>query len=803
MFGPFGPFGMRFDIEEFAVGLVAGVLLSFIFSRLLPIGSWLFELLRDLFQRASETFTRGAQDRYGVEMIERAETMHAAQRILTLSEIVIPPRILSPVPPTDPGDSDRPGGDSLAVLPNLPDATFLSGVYGGPSIPLTDSVRGGRHMMLTGPLGAGKTTALAYLALKATEGSLRTDAGKPLLPILIHAADFDVGRYENREPIDGLIAAVQMRSSANLGSRVPGYLRQHLREQRGLILVDGLDEFPEDEIRPYAEWLIRLREEHPGNQIIVAGPTLGYDGLPRAGLSPVTMAPWTEFFQRQFLTRWGAAWQEHVEPHLNRNTLEEIDPALITGWLTGSVRGHTPLEVTLAAWAAHSGDVLGGSVLDGYRAYLRRFLSPEEEQSAAAAGVAWIEGRRGTFDEGALRRGTPVQDLVEAGILIQRPNRQLSFFVPAFGAYLAGQGMVDLGVPETVDEGSWTPAESAHAFYVGLGQASEEAEHYLQATDDPLQEGVLRVGRWLRLAPPDAKWRPVALRSLGKIIQNAKLPYGLRLRATHLMAQSNESTAAVFFRRLLSSEHPSSRILGALGLGGLRNQDAVAELQNRINEDRDTRVRQAACLGLAGIGTQGALEALGETLLGGEEAVRVAAAEALAIQPDEGHEMLKEAATIDDLLTRRAAVFGLARIPEEWSRETLETLQVDDSQWVVRGAAAEALERHQSPQYQVTPPPQEVSELPWLVSFAAREGLGVAPGRAALEMVRRALHQGTPDEQVAAVETIGWVDAGELDMELRQTLEGGETYLRDAAFEALWRQRAGEPIELPEVEATE
>ena len=205
-------------------------------------------------------------------------------------------------------------------------------------------------------------------------------------------------------------------------------------------------------------------------------------------------------------------------------------------------------------------------------------------------------------------------------------------------------------------------------------------------------------------------------------------------------------------------------------------------------------------MGLAGIGTESSLEGLGRLLLEGDETIRLSAGEALACDPNEGYSMLREAVEIENLLTRRAAVFGLSRVSEDWAFEILETIQVEDDQWVVRGAAAEALERRQNPPWHIQPPVEDIAELTWLSDFAAREGLGVAPGKAALEMVRRALNKGTPEEQIAAMEAIAWSGGDEFSVELTQALHSDEPHLRDAAFEALWQLRAqGE--EMPKVAA--
>ena len=152
--------------------------------------------------------------------------------------------------------------------------------------------------------------------------------------------------------------------------------------------------------------------------------------------------------------------------------------------------------------------------------------------------------------------------------------------------------------------------------------------------------------------------------------------------------------------------------------------------------------------------------------------------------------MLRDAMEMENLLTRRAAVFGLARVPEAWAIEILEAVHLDDDQWVVRGAAAEVLERHRNPPWKIHPATDDLSTLPWLQAFAEKEGLAVAPGRAALEMLRRALNKGSEEEQIAALEAIVWAGGEELAMELFQALSSSEPHLRDAAYEALWQLRA-------------
>jgi HEAT repeat protein len=788
MFGPFGLFGARFDWPEFALGALAGLALAVLITRLRPLVTGAIQIGKRETRKVSDSFVAGAKDRYHEELMAYSETRHAARAIFSLREIVIPPRLLAPPPATDPQQPDPAPQDSLAVLPNLPDWHYLSGVYQAATLSLDEAMASGADLLLTGELGTGKSTALAYLAARMVQRRIRFGGQDHPLPVLIHAADLVVERGFEKDPLRTLVGAAQRHASAGLSSRLSGYLKPYFDQGHVLLLIDGLDEFPPESFTEILAWIRAVKERSPGVQIIAAGPIRGYDGLTRAGFAPVAMAPWNEHDQRSFLKRWGDAWQTFVAPNLPKNRLDDVDPALISGWLRGSSHGWTPLELTVRTWAAFAGDTRGAGRQDGFEAYLARFLSTDEIQAAAAAGLAWLTDREGALTEKSLRRGTPVNDLEEAGILVRRPGSRLSFVQPGVGAYLAAKAMADSGQPPPTDD--WAPVQSATAHFAGLADVEEAAQALLADSEDTLNLGVLTVGRWLTYAKGKGAWRQQALRALGKLIQGHTRPYGLRLRATHAMAAAQEETAAVFFSKLLGSEHVGSRMLGGLGLGGLQHVESIEQLQRVVNSDPDIRARQASCLALAAIGTDKALEVLGHALLEGDEPVRVAAAEALAINPDEGYAMLKEAVAIDNLLTRRAAMFGLARIPEAWAAEELEKIQVEDGQWVVRGAAAEALEKRRNPAAEITPPPTELAEVPWLVDYASRVGLGIAPGRPALEMLRRAYTDGTSEERAAALETMGWVGDEQLKMEIVQALQGTDPHLRDVAYEALWRMEA-------------
>jgi HEAT repeat protein len=796
VFGPFGPFGSVFGWREFLVGVVAAVLLALLLSRLRPVFRWIRSALGTQLDALRAGLRSRAIDRYQLELVSRMETLHLARPIFALDEVLITPRVLAPPQPTDPLHPEAAFHSTLSVVPNLPDVNYLSGIFVAHSLTLPQALAGGRDLLLTGEPGSGKTTALAYLALRLANRASEASALHGLVPVFVHAADLDLSRSAEKDSLQPLILAAQRTASSGVASMLPAYLRRHFSGGRAILLLDGLDEFPPDQILPVAGWLQVLRKEYPGNRMVVAANPMGYDGLLGAGLALVSLAPWTEHDQRTFLSAWAKSWREFVLPRLPKGRLSDLDPALINGWLAGAMRGATPAEVTLRSWASYAGDVRGWRPVDGLASYTARILSAEEQSHASQVGLSWLEGGMASLPERSVPRGVPVGDLLEAGILARRADGKLSFQQPVVGAYFAARGMLESGLLEGLLNSAWAPAQTALRYFATLGQADSAVQRLLNTTREPLKLEMLQLGRWLPGSPSKAPWRTRLLRELAMVVQEPRNPYGLRLRALHLLAQSGEPSTNILFQRMLRSEAATSRVLGALGLGGIADADSIPQLAAITTRDPVLLVRQAACLGLAAIGTDPALEALGHALLEGEEAVRLAAAEALAANTGEGYIMLREAAEHDALLTRRAAVFGLARIPERWAEEILEKVQLDDNQWVVRGAAAEALEQRRNPPWKIHAAPRDLSELPWLLAYAGREGVGIVPGRAALDLVRRALNNGTADEQIAAIEALAWSGGDELSMELYKALRSGEDHLRDSAFETLWRVAAS-GVQLP------
>jgi HEAT repeat protein len=205
----------------------------------------------------------------------------------------------------------------------------------------------------------------------------------------------------------------------------------------------------------------------------------------------------------------------------------------------------------------------------------------------------------------------------------------------------------------------------------------------------------------------------------------------------------------------------------------------------------------SAILALSRIGSKSAMEAIAATLLSGNEAMRRAAAEGLSMQPEEGYPALEEGSQMEDLLVRRATVYGLARIDEPWARERLNKLQVEDEQWVVRSAATQALEELSRPNLRIPQPHPPLAQTPWLIAFAGTLGVGIAPGKPALDLVAQAAKTGNDEQRLAAVRYLGLHGDENALSPLYQMYYGDDPDEAEAAYLALWTLSAG-GLPLPE-----
>ncbi len=810
---------LRIDRLSFWVGFVTALLLWWFIVKLWP---YLFTLGQKTWAQvksAQRGLQASIQQRHRADTLKHIQGLHLAAPLFALDEIIVPPRLLAPPAPVQPGTEPFSPEIASVIIPFMPDQPEFASVFGAHTLTPEEALSGGANIAIVGPPGSGKTTTLAYLAAKAARNQFDTPLLEDLLPIYIHAADLTLPLQEETEFIAPVVNAVGRYSSALSQARLPGLLHSALSTGHALVLLDGLDELAPDALKTVTDYIQQLLREFPQTRAVAAASPHYTGDLPRLGFAILPMAVWDTHQQAQFISQWGEMWRRFIHAEM-RADYTPVEPLLLNGWLLNRHAAITPFNFTLQVWAAYAGDARGATQSDAIEAYLRRMTVsiPKARPALERCAIHALRSMRSAFTEaeaqiwvseilpepgvdeavpsevsthqenpGSRQITIPrvLPDLSRRGILVPRSGERLGFVHPLIAGYAAGQALAQTNAKEIFNQPDWSFKATALHYLVSRRDIAPYFNRLISQRDDPLHRGLVQVSEWLQDIPLYEPWRRNILAHLSKMLSSEDVPFATKVRILSRLAVTKDPDTSALFRHLLKSPQLSVRKLAALGCGYQRDTQAVEAILPLLHDHLDAG--QAACLALVNIGTQPALEAVASAMLQGSEEIRRAAAEAFALHPQEGHPTLREAVTLDDLLVRRAAIHGLRLIRQPWAIQLLEEIQIEDAQWVVKNAAAQAYEELQAPDVRIPQPLMALSEIPWLISFAGERGVGISPGDPARRMLLRALQEGSTDERLAAMYIIGRSGFASIFPAIYDSFFNDDPELHQAAFDTLWQ----------------
>jgi len=831
---------------SFFVGFLTASILWFVVSRASPLWQELRANLKEQNVSAQSRRTSSVEENHRRITYRQAQGLHLAAPLFALDEIIQEPLLLSPLPAVEPGAPPRFEDVVTQTIPHLPSWPEIAAVYLPQTLTIPQAMSGNSNIVILGHPGVGKSVALAYLASLAANHDEKLGGHKDHIPFLLHVADLSLPLPEAKDPLKPIIDAVSEHVSMFEISRIPGFIQNSFRGGRALLLLDGYDEIPPADQQTITNYLRILLEHYPRNCIVMTGAPEFIDGLVGIGFAPLALMTWSHFSTQNFMKKWGELWSKTVAMEAwNQAGPGQVDPTLLNIWIGQDIGNLTPLEITLKVWGAYAGDSLGPHVLESIATHVRR-IAPSNTPLAALETLAMqvILSSQPVFDprkarewvrsfepidtsstdlpieQGEAQTEIPAQKpdkpgrgrkaekvlsvpssgllgkMTSSGLLVSYPNNKMRFAHSVFAGFLAGRGMTNYAAEEVIlNQPDWSGKYLAMRYFAAHGDASNLVQRLLEFSRLPMHRPLFGASRWLRDAPRNAPWRGKLFGTLAAILQTEGIPLGLRGQAMAAFVVSNDPSAATLFRQFGGTTSFELVQLSALGLGAMRDAKAVPVLEGALTAP-SLSVRRAACMALVAIGTTQALEIVARTLLHGDEEVRRAAAEALANDTGEGHAMLRDGLTINDLVLRRSVVYGLGRVAEPWAIEALQKMQVEEDQWVVRNAATEVLEARANIGSRAPQKPTAPSEMPWLIEFAAKEGLGISPGAPATDIFLRALKSDDPDARLAVIPYLKHTPSEGIITQLYDAMFKDDPELREYAYYTLWEMGAS-GVKLP------
>ncbi len=644
---------------------------------------------------------------------------------------------------------------------------------------------------------------------EGTEGVVRQRAVQPqeLFPIFVHIGDIDLDLNIygiEVDPAEPLIRAFQQYVSLLTAQSAPTLMYQNLAQGVALVMIDGFDDLSMEERTRVYPWLESFVAAYGQNRIIITGPATGYDPLLHLGFVPTFIRPWHQLDAEQFVRRMIELWPTIESRKAGKKKIQTKGVGQkVARRLMVDNRNRSPLETTLKVISGLSGSEKELGRRGWFERYTRDFLPDEEYSHPVLREVAMVMLDRGVtlkdeqISEIATKQLTVSEDegstanvdsflrkLLNSGLLVKRAGNTYTFRHSFIKAYFGAESLIQ-DMPQRIgDVGANQNWHYALALAASVLDLTPAVHPKLSVPPDLLFSSLFDVVDWLVDTPPNVRWRGEILKRLSGALLAPSQYTALRERAAAALVASRDPNVQTMFRQAVRSGNSTIRKLACVGLGAIGATDALRDLQPMLADD-SREVQLASAMALGAIGIEDAMKIMIQGLLQGDEPLRRVVAEALAGIPGEGQNILRDAIEHQDMMVRRAAVFGLARIQASWAVTAIYTTMLEDSQWYVRSAAGNAFTVAHDPDRagpQIPPPPEQ---LPWLVEWATEIGQSVPAGNQALQLVIRALQEAEPSIRMMAAEALGRLGAVSAVKPLYSALTDRDARVRTIAYRAL------------------
>lgn len=776
----------RFDLTSFLLGVLSGVIGAFLLYRIWKAFPQLAAILRNQIQAYKNRSSVDLDYSIRLSALKKAQRNHLAASLFALEEIIIEPRFYTQPAFRDPAllPADKNiSGKTIQFLLDYPD---LASQYPSPTLSLSQLLSGNGNIFLISRPGFGKTVALAHLASQVArkEKSLGTLA--EYIPLYLHVHELNLLKL-NEDILQCFFQPIEPDIPRIRKSLMPAFTKITAQQGKIVLILDGLDEVDHVDFDLACQALRSLLQEYPQIRVVTTAPSNYWGALYNLGFAPIGIANWNLQERKQFLLKWLDSWQTRISTAFKHKSVYDLNNTLLSAWIKTSSSNLSPFEWTLRFWAICSNDLkdgrfgslesfinrLGGSnlasialenlatvvfkspsgLIDRKLAedFLNKKVVAEQEPIQNQPEVNLPPDKPGKPASKTTTGGEIVRILLNTGLLKQYSSGFIAFCHPLILGFL-GKNIIEAEFFKQIDSASKISLRDEVILYFG-GENPTAGNYFLKFLDNdqpPYHQNLLALNNYASTIPWTIGWKNEVTRYTTRVIHDPNTPVMIMGSLIGLYAQ-NDAGSISLLRQLTGSSSERARKFAILALGCIHDPKTTPDFVKCMN-DPSQEVRTAACLALGIHQSPQSLQFAEKILSESDENARQAVAEALSFRGDDGVDTLFTATLSSNLLTRRAAVFGLAEIHKENARERLKKIAVEDGQWLVRNAATHAVESSDQPN--LTIPQQRIAaaDTPWLVEFAAKFQTGIIPGQPATDLLIKIMETGSLEEKLAALE---------------------------------------------------
>lgn len=743
------------DLLSIILGIIVGIVIAVLLVKFVPV------LLKrskseNKVQKIQKKESSDFQTAVRKHMLKKAQMQHLSPEVCSLNEIYVPQYLYSHPLHADVKTLSEEEPIFFREALSILDVPELACELPLPRLTLAQALSGGRNIAIAGGIGAGKTACLANLASEILEKRCPESNLNDYLPVLFHIAHLSL--YSNLPLIECLSRCLYDEGLDFPPQEIAKSLVEIFSQSPMLLMIDGLDELRKVDFNSAVGQLQRLQRENP--KVLLAA-TCGpyYSGrMDAAGFSvlPIILPGQTEF--QQCLKAWLKAWQR-VNPSFSAGPLDSHEAELITLWMNQDNLHPTFADFTFKMLSVLFRDQIPdsqsvvpfllrkteGKIDINYLTHLAQFLSGNGNFSSSLHDVQKLLANLPGSQIGNPLDGLTL--LTNCGVLAQFAD-QLRFTNSSILAHLLA--------------------------YSGSNTTIQDIHPLLHA---PIDDAVTRfskndanyVIKWLEtLDPYDARSLSITLSHLfSKPAQPAALNPILPKLAKFIVSEQLPLSTKIKFAAIVNYANPAlfSQLLGKLE--NLPGKDcrkicsfyyAFLPLKQHENfiidmlQDPQSTVSLFGFLSLLISSDPRAAQLLLDVIQSDPERYGRFISELSSQYPDTGHQLIRHLAQQENATLRRFSIYGLRLIVEDWASKLLDEISRTDKAWIIRDAAAQALNNKFNPS---TYAPQRLVRLvdnPMIVRTAVNKGVGIPANDYPYDLLLYMLERGSYSESLTALQ---------------------------------------------------
>jgi len=787
-----------FQLEKisFIFGLITATIFWLIFSQ---SKKWYPEIKDSIIKvknKIQKNKTSGLSTFIFKETFYRSQSNHIAGKLFPLDEIIVTPLLLVPDSVLASQEHSLFFSEISTLIPNIPELPQINRNFPISKINIMEAIQGETNLVVIGMSGSGKSTCLAYLASRVAENNVLCGNQCGKTPFYFHILDSDILTFPNQSLSEVVYKAISRIVPKTYLPKLAKFIQMEINSNNAILIIDGIDELFSNEAERIFEFVINASKQYPELKFVITASPYYLGELEKNKFLAFQISPFSNENIKELNKKWINGWYEKILSS-STNLQSFVKEKLISNWVNLSIPNYTPLEYSLFIWGALSGDLKGFDTHSIYQSHFNRIFQDKfSEKTLGQLAEKFIIDKSSTtntknFDSNLI-------SYLENWGIIKKSNDYFFFNHVDLLGFLANLDDSNIQLAKKLNLLSRNPIElSFFSFKTSLDDNPDWIQKNSSTNHSANYFDLALIIPWLRHTNAKSTWRINLFKQILTILQNPKSPLAIKIRLLSAFNLANDPSLEILQRQLLANPDNQFKILALISISCLYKNDIFdSEIINDIS-GYDNEILKYVVLLLSTHENDSNLDALARLLLSSDENIRKLIAECLANMRNQSEELLKDAITMDDILVRRSAIFGLVKINEPWSYDIIKKLTTEDSQWVIRDLAIQAIDYLNSGTKWSIKNKSKIHELNWLIQFTANQNQGISPESNPISVLTDILSIGSEQEKIKTLSLIPDHYDDDVIPKIIELKDSKNKQISNAAITALWRiYQTGKNIEL-------